>query len=60
MNCPASVIQLFLVDGFTEEDANFFFNNPNSFIGGRKPSEIDNHEKLENLAKAFMHPADVF
>lgn len=43
-------------------DLAFFFTNPNSYIGGRKPVEIlkSDPERVKLLAQAFVNPADAF
>lgn len=40
----------------------WFLNNPNSFIDNKKPVELlgKDDERIISLAKAFLHPADVF
>jgi hypothetical protein len=43
-------------------DLAFFFTNPNSYLGGRKPVEIlrSDPDRVTSLAQTFVHPADVF
>lgn len=40
----------------------WFLNSPNSYIDGKKPVELlgEDDDHIVRLAKAFLHPADVF
>jgi hypothetical protein len=57
----AKVIQL-MPEHMSGWDFAFFFYNPNSYIGGRRPFEMirSNPGRVLSLAKQFAHPADVF
>jgi hypothetical protein len=57
----AKVIRIFATDA-TGWSLAFFFANPNSYIGGRKPIELiqTDPDRVVSLAERFAHPADVF